>query len=186
MTTAPVLRALRACVDGPDCGETIALGAARLTNANISPVTGLATDYLNHFNEAIMLLDLAATVPECLADLMAWRPTDYEDHFASSSFRDHELAVRAEIANPSGELKPLMFATVGIHTAADRTSLAVPQSAVIYEGEQARVWLAHNDRSLGLRVIRVDRFAQRVAAKTTEQWPTGPRVSTYGSPDHGI
>jgi hypothetical protein len=29
---------------------------ARLRAANINPRTGLATDYLNHFNEAIMLL----------------------------------------------------------------------------------------------------------------------------------
>jgi hypothetical protein len=40
----------------------------QLAKANINPTTGLATDYLNHFNEAIMLLDLVATVPECLPD----------------------------------------------------------------------------------------------------------------------
>jgi hypothetical protein len=41
----------------------------QLAKANINPTTGLATDYLNHFNEAIMLLDLVATVPDCLPDL---------------------------------------------------------------------------------------------------------------------
>jgi cobalt-zinc-cadmium efflux system membrane fusion protein len=69
----------------------------------------------------------------------------------------HRLAVRAELKNPGGVLKPLMFATVGIHTAADRTSLAVPANAVIYEDDQVHVWLAHKDRSLGLRSIRVGR-----------------------------
>jgi len=69
----------------------------------------------------------------------------------------HRLAVRAELKNPDGTLKPLMFATVGIHTSRDRTSVAVPQSAMIYEGDQARVWLAHKDRSLGLQDIRVGR-----------------------------
>jgi cobalt-zinc-cadmium efflux system membrane fusion protein len=70
----------------------------------------------------------------------------------------HRLAVRAELKNPDGVLKPLMFATVGIHTAADRTSPAVPQSAVIYEGDQSHVWVAHADHSLGLRNIRVGRI----------------------------
>jgi len=32
--------------------------AAELLAANINPRTGLATDYLNHFNEAIMLLEM--------------------------------------------------------------------------------------------------------------------------------
>ena len=70
----------------------------------------------------------------------------------------HRLAVRAELKNPGGVLKPLMFATVGIHTASDRTSPAVPESAVIYEGDQAHVWVAHSDHSLGLRNIRVGRI----------------------------
>jgi hypothetical protein len=47
---------------------------ARLLDANINPVTGLATDYLNHFNEAIMMLELAPEMPDCMEDLSAWRP----------------------------------------------------------------------------------------------------------------
>jgi hypothetical protein len=38
----------------------------------------LATDYLSHFNEAIMLLDLVSTVPECLPDLTAWGPMSFQ------------------------------------------------------------------------------------------------------------
>jgi hypothetical protein len=67
----------------------------QLAKANINPNTGLATDYLNHFNEAIMLLDLVATVPECLEDLRAWGPMSYQDHFHGSRFKDRELAVAA-------------------------------------------------------------------------------------------
>jgi hypothetical protein len=67
----------------------------QLAKANINPSTGLATDYLNHFNEAIMLLDLVSTVPECLPDLMAWGPMSYQEHFAGSRFKDRELAVAA-------------------------------------------------------------------------------------------
>jgi hypothetical protein len=37
----------------------------------INPVTGLSTDYLNHFTEAVMLLELASGMPECMRDLKA-------------------------------------------------------------------------------------------------------------------
>jgi hypothetical protein len=68
---------------------------ARLIEANINPVTGLATDYLNHFNEAIMMLELAPQVPECIDDFCAWRPLGYCEHFAASSFKERDLAIAA-------------------------------------------------------------------------------------------
>jgi hypothetical protein len=64
------------------------LDRARLIEANINPVTGLATDYLNHFNEAIMMLELAAQMPECIDDFCAWRPLSYCEHF-----RERDLAI---------------------------------------------------------------------------------------------
>src|SRR5256886_5047348 len=39
--------------------------AARLRTANINPRTGLATDYLNHCNEAIILLEMIPDMPKC-------------------------------------------------------------------------------------------------------------------------
>ena len=92
MTKAIPSTASRACPCGPVEAQRPGLS---LSGANINPTTGLATDYLNHFNEAIMLLDLVTTVPECLSDLMAWRPLTYREHFAASSFKDRDLAVAA-------------------------------------------------------------------------------------------
>ena len=77
----------------PACG--FGLGRARLVEANINPVTGLATDYLNHFNEAIMMLELAPQVPECIDDFCAWRPLSYCEHFAASRFKERDLAIAA-------------------------------------------------------------------------------------------
>ena len=45
--------------------DETAIDAERLAAANINPKTRLASDYLNHFNEAIMLLDLLPSMPEC-------------------------------------------------------------------------------------------------------------------------
>jgi cobalt-zinc-cadmium efflux system membrane fusion protein len=67
----------------------------------------------------------------------------------------HRLPVRAEVENADGALKPEMFANFSISTGADSAAPAVPEDAVVYDGEQARVWVAHDDKSLALREIRV-------------------------------
>src|SRR5258708_34120227 len=78
----------------------------RLAAANINPVTGLASDYLNHFNEAIMVLELLPQMPDCIEDLIIWHPMTYPEHFAASTFRDRELAIAAyESAEPSARLR---------------------------------------------------------------------------------
>lgn len=76
--------------------------ARRLADANINPLTGLATDYLNHFNEAIMLLELLPSCPDCRDDILAWRPMSYCEHFAASAFSGRDLAIAAyEAADPA-------------------------------------------------------------------------------------
>jgi hypothetical protein len=69
--------------------------AARLVAANINPRTGLATDYLNHFNEAIMLLEMIPDMPECAEDFLNWRPLSYSEHFTASNFSARDLAIEA-------------------------------------------------------------------------------------------
>ena len=69
--------------------------------ANINPRTGLATDYLNHFNEAIMLLEMIPDIPECAEDFLAWCPLSYCEHFMASNFKAKDLAISAyESADP--------------------------------------------------------------------------------------
>ena len=82
------------------------LDPAGMAEANINPATGLATDYLNHFNEAIMVLELLPQMPDCIEDLIVWHPMSYPEHFAASTFRDRELAIAAyELAEPSARLR---------------------------------------------------------------------------------
>jgi len=69
----------------------------------------------------------------------------------------HRLAVRAEVENPDGALKPEMFANFRIITGDTVTAPAVPESAVVYEGQKARVWVAEKDKSIGLREIQTGR-----------------------------
>lgn len=75
---------------------------AVLAAANINPVTRLATDYLNHFNNVVMLLDLITQMPECADEVAQWRPTSYRDYFAGAHFRDRDLAIAAyAVADPA-------------------------------------------------------------------------------------
>jgi hypothetical protein len=60
---------------------------------NINPVTGLSTDYLNHFTEALMAVEMASEIPECLDDLRAWKPRTYTEHFAASRFSNRDAMV---------------------------------------------------------------------------------------------
>src|ERR1700733_6765411 len=69
--------------------------AALLRAANINPRTGLATDYLNHFNEAIMLLEMIPDMPECAEDFLVWQPLSYCEHFTASNFKARDLAIEA-------------------------------------------------------------------------------------------
>lgn len=69
--------------------------AARAKGTNVNERTLLATDYLNHINEIIMLMELVPDAPECLEDCRAWEPKTYVQHFEGSSIADRDLAIAA-------------------------------------------------------------------------------------------
>jgi hypothetical protein len=79
----------------PRTGPKQEARAAQLRAANINPRTGLATDYLNHFNEAIMLLEMIPDMPECSEDFLGWQPLSYGEHFTASNFKARDLAIEA-------------------------------------------------------------------------------------------
>ncbi len=56
---------------------------------------GLSNDYLNHFSEALMLVELAAVDPGVAEDLAAWRPASYREHFEASGLRRARAAIAA-------------------------------------------------------------------------------------------
>src|SRR6266581_3711741 len=64
------------------------------------------------------------------------------------------LLVRATIDNKDGMLKPEMFANVTIYSASDHPAVGVPKTALIYEGDQVRIWVAHEDKTIELRQIK--------------------------------
>lgn len=67
----------------------------KVKGTNISGLTLLATDYLNHFNEIVMLLDMLPDMPDMIEECKTWAPKSYKEHFAGSTFSDKALAIEA-------------------------------------------------------------------------------------------
>ena len=90
------------------------------------------------------------------------------------------LLVRATIDNKDGALKPEMFANVTIYSAGDHPALGVPKQALIYEGNQVRVWVAHDDKSIELRQIRTG-LTNGDLVEIEGNLKPGERIVTKGS-----
>src|SRR6187402_658753 len=95
MSSTAATQARPASPTPPPTGHIDEARAAVLRAANINPRTGLATDYLNHFNEAIMLLEMVPDMPECAEDFLTWHPLSYAEHFTASNFKARDLAISA-------------------------------------------------------------------------------------------
>jgi hypothetical protein len=61
----------------------------------VSPVSGLASDYLNLFNELVIMLEQIPAMPELFEDLCAWRPVSYEEYFRKSQLPGRHSALAA-------------------------------------------------------------------------------------------
>lgn len=66
-----------------------------LQAANVNPKTGLATDYLNLFNEAIMLFEMSLDMPDMVEELADWKKYSYIEHFEHSGFEMKNVVISA-------------------------------------------------------------------------------------------
>jgi cobalt-zinc-cadmium efflux system membrane fusion protein len=92
----------------------------------------------------------------------------------------HRLPVRAEIDNRDLALKPEMFANFRIQTSAATESPAVPEAAVVYEGDAAHVWVLEREGLLAYRAIRVGRRSDGLL-EVIEGLKPDERIVTKGS-----
>jgi membrane fusion protein, heavy metal efflux system len=91
----------------------------------------------------------------------------------------HRLPVRAEIENRDAALKPEMFANFRILTGDASDSPAVPEAAVVYEGDAAHVWLVAGEGLLEYRAIRTGRSNDGLI-EVLDGLKPGDRVVTKG------
>jgi cobalt-zinc-cadmium efflux system membrane fusion protein len=92
----------------------------------------------------------------------------------------HRVPVRATIENRDGKLKPQMFATFSIITSGESDALAVPEEAVVREGEAARVWVVQGGNDLALRQIHTGRINNGMV-EVLDGLKPGDRIVTRGS-----
>ena len=145
--------------------------AAELARANVNPVTGLATDYLNHFNEAIMLLEMMATCPDCGDDFHAWRPMTYREHFSQPQYTHRRVAIDAyDTADPTARhyLDTLADAMTAVLEATRKALAAgLPPRTATQLAQRTAAWL----RPL------VARAAAVINGETDADPATGPQAA---------
>ena len=91
------------------------------------------------------------------------------------------LTVRAELPNPDGHLKPETFASFTLVTGHEHAALTVPEDAVIFEAQTARVWVADSrHHRLSLRQITAGQVANGTV-EVTAGLNAGETVVTAGS-----
>jgi cobalt-zinc-cadmium efflux system membrane fusion protein len=101
----------------------------------------------------------------------------------------HRLPVRASVENPAEVLKPEMFASFTIRRSlggngsgggSNGAGVLVPASAVIHEGDTARVWVLGNDRLLHARPVAAAE-TEGGMTRITSGLQAGDRVVTSGA-----
>jgi cobalt-zinc-cadmium efflux system membrane fusion protein len=90
------------------------------------------------------------------------------------------LLVRGTIDNSDGVLRPEMFATATLFSSEQRLSPDIPSRAVIYTGDEPRIWIGHDDGTLEMRQIRLG-LTDGDRVQVLEGLKIGERVVAKGS-----
>ena len=77
--------------------QAVPLGRERVRRAEalVNPTSGLANDYLNLFNEIVMLVEQLPNMPELFDDIQRWRPVSYREYFRQSTLPGRTSAIQA-------------------------------------------------------------------------------------------
>lgn len=122
--------------------------------ALVNPASGIANDYLNHFNEIFLLIEnLPALLPEMIDEILAWRPVSYRQYFTNSPLPGSAatLEIYDSLDNDFREdfetmvtiLDKIILESIGIITAARRPDgmLEPDEVSEVCEGLSARLRL---------------------------------------------
>ncbi len=63
--------------------------------ALVNPESGIANDYLNHFNEILLMVEnLPVLLPDMVDDILGWKPVSYVEYFKKSPLPGSAEALR--------------------------------------------------------------------------------------------
>ncbi len=103
-------------------------------DTTINDTSLLSTDYLNHFNELVMMVEMAADMPEMLEEAAGWRFKSYQQHFADSVFQHKDLAVWAYEHAPDAWRQPMDRCTAALR---GRVEDGLPRLLALHEAGDA-------------------------------------------------
>lgn len=104
----------------------------------INSTTLLSTDYLNHFNELVMLLEMVPDMPDMIEEVKEWKPKSYQEHFRDSAFTHKDLAVMAYEHSPPEYRAPFDRTIADIHARIDAGLPEMEAAAGAGDPEAAR------------------------------------------------
>ncbi|WP_246172047.1 efflux RND transporter periplasmic adaptor subunit [Nitrospirillum amazonense] len=153
-------------------------GAVAFTLADLSTVWLLANVREADAPAVAVGQEVEARVPAYPARVFRGRVTAVAPAIDPATRR---LAVRVTLDNADGALKPEMMATVRLASAPAAPALAVPERAVIHEGDVSRVWVADAARhALALRPVTLGR-QQDGLVEVLDGLKAGDSVVTKGA-----
>lgn len=68
-------------------------GVPEPNDHGLHPQSRMSNDFLNHYNEVVMLLEMLPGMPDCYEDIAAWQPKSYVAHFQDSALHWSDYAV---------------------------------------------------------------------------------------------
>ncbi|WP_425406058.1 hypothetical protein [Hwanghaeella sp.] len=107
-------------------------------NTTINSDTLLSTDYLNHFNELVMMLDLIPDMPEMLDETKEWKPKTYAEHFQDSSFTHKDLAIAAYDHVLDADRKALEMTVARMDQTVEETFAALDAAVATGDADRTR------------------------------------------------
>ena len=100
---------------GHGCADDAGLGAS----------SGLSNDFLNHYSEVLMLIEMAPHDPDIAADLNDWHPMSYPAYFSASPLRRAATALAAYEALPPARRQAFEQLTGAMDTLATMAAFAL-------------------------------------------------------------
>lgn len=110
----------------------------KVAGSLINPDTLLATDYLNHFNEVVMLLEMVPDMPDMLPECQAWKLKTYPEHFAGSGLDYGPLAADAYAHVPATTKIPFEQTVSQLAHTIDVTLKRIEDAFMVGNPDQAR------------------------------------------------
>jgi hypothetical protein len=154
---------------------------AKVKGTLINPDTLLATDYMNHFNEVVMLIEMLPDMPDMLPDCVAWQPKTYAEHFRGIALDYGPLAADAYSAVPSAIKVPFELTVAQLNAAIHLTVKRAAATIAINDPDELR-------RVVTLSMAALRRLSEALAGiingskQTVDQADIDAMMDGYGDP----